>query len=107
MARAMKIAIVCECLKGQCKVAHHFGLAPLVCIFEDGKEVERTLNHAIKMERRRGRTLAEFLAQKGVQVVVGPPFQGYGNWVEELGIRYVSYPPGTPVEQVLNDLTQA
>ena len=104
MVRALKVAIVCECLKNQCKVAHHFGLAPLVCIFEDGREVERTLNPAIRMERRRGRTLAEFLAQKGVSVVVGPPFQGHGNWVEELGMRYVTYPPGTPIEQVLAEI---
>ncbi|UXD22554.1 hypothetical protein IPA_06180 [Ignicoccus pacificus DSM 13166] len=102
----MKVAIVCECLKGQCKVAHHFGLAPLVCIFEDGKEAERTLNPAIKMERRRGRTLAEFLASKGVEVVVGPPLQGHGgrDWVTELGMRYIEKEPGTPVEEVLKEL---
>ncbi len=91
-------------MKGECKVAHHFGLAPLVCIFEDGKEVERVMNPAIRMERRRGRILAEFLLSKGVEVVIGPPFQGHGNWVTELGMRYVEVPPGTPVKEVLSQV---
>ena len=94
---------MCECLKDKCHVAHHFGLAPIVCIFEDGKEVERIRNPFVTAERGRGRLMAEFLASKGVEVVIGPEAQSHGaaRWVSELGMRVVSLPPGTPVEEAL------
>ena len=99
----MRVAVLCECLRDKCHVAHHFGLAPIICIFEDGKEVERIRNPYVTAPRARGRLLAEFLAKKGVQVVIGPEAQAHGasQWAEALGMKVISVDPGTPVEEAL------
>ena len=102
----MKVAVTCECVKGRCTVSHHFGLTPLVCIFEDGKEVERFMNPYIRAERRRGRSLVEYLARKGVNVIVAPEAGGPG--VAEAaamhGIKIIPKAPGTPIEEVLKEI---
>lgn len=97
---------MCECYKDKCWVAHHFGMAPFICLFEDGREVERLRNPFVTAERGKGRLLAEFLASKGVQVVIGPEAQSHGasRWVEALGMRVISANPGTPVEEALKAL---
>jgi predicted Fe-Mo cluster-binding NifX family protein len=99
----MRVAVLCECLNDKCWVAHHFGLAPIICIFENGRLVEKERNPFVTLERGRGRALAEYLAQKGVQAVIGPEAQSHGasKWAEALGIKVISAAPKTPVEEVL------
>ncbi len=105
----MKVAITCECVKGKCTVSHHFGLAPVICIFENGREVERFMNPYVKAQRRRGRSLVEYLIRKGVDVIVAPEAGGPGvlEAAREGGVRIVTKSPGTPVEEVLKELQQA
>ncbi|ALU12690.1 hypothetical protein EYM_06480 [Ignicoccus islandicus DSM 13165] len=102
----MKVAVTCECIKGKCTVSHHFGLAPLICIYENGKEVERFLNPYIKAERRRGRSLVEYLIRKGVNVIVAPEAGGPGVTEAALtyGVKIITKAPGTPVEEVLKEI---
>ena len=99
----MRVAVLCECLRDKCWVAHHFGMAPYICIYEDGKEVERIRNPFVTADRAKGRLLAEFLAQKGVQAVIGPEPQSHGasRWVSALGMKVVAAEPRTPVEEAL------
>jgi predicted Fe-Mo cluster-binding NifX family protein len=99
----MRVAVLCECLNDKCWVSHHFGMAPFICIFEDGRLVEKVRNPYVTLPQGKGRAVAEFLASKGVEVVIGPEAQSHGaaRWVEALGMRVISAPPRTPVEEAL------